>query len=563
MKNEKGILIFVLLASVLISIVFYSHLNTPVVGTDDANIFFVYARNLAHGDGFVYNEGGERVEGFSSLLWVLINAVGYLLTDTPEILFLIINIFFFILLIHYGIKFIETELLHTEKSINNGLSWYSLFFVAGLLSSPGFFFWTTLSLMESGLWTLLLLMSGLEVLSEIGKEAGDSKTGNIRLPILLSSLILTRPEGIAWSLLFFFLYCYNRFPLTNKEKRKALISFLAIGCTSLTLFIFRIITFGEPLPNTYYAKVSPNLIYNVKIGAKYLEGFFKDNFLVAPLFIASAALFLIILLKKSAAEEHGFLKDKIQKRRLFSFSFMILFGVMIPVVTGGDCFGLFRFFQPIWPIFLLAAVQIVSGLNHYQGGWNLRRYNGISKYLVFLLFFLVFSQSMDMKWNRIFRSQPVTQVELARDGRAIGKRLKELFKETQPMVGVYCAGGIKYGYEGPVFDLLGLNHHEMAHTSGKRYGLKNHAAFNKAVFYKNPPQLLIPRLDERPELYLKRMSTFYYPLNSLETEERFQSFYSLAAIRLKGEHKGFICAYFQKDYLKKIIDSGKYEFLVF
>ena len=32
--------------------------GTPLVGYDDANIFFVYARNLVDGYGCVYNAGG-------------------------------------------------------------------------------------------------------------------------------------------------------------------------------------------------------------------------------------------------------------------------------------------------------------------------------------------------------------------------------------------------------------------------------------------------------------------------------------------------------------------------
>ena len=46
----------------------------PQVGIDDANITQVYARNIAAGHGYVYNIGGERVEGSTSLLWTLINA---------------------------------------------------------------------------------------------------------------------------------------------------------------------------------------------------------------------------------------------------------------------------------------------------------------------------------------------------------------------------------------------------------------------------------------------------------------------------------------------------------
>ncbi|MBN1770531.1 MAG: hypothetical protein JXB32_04655 [Deltaproteobacteria bacterium] len=45
---------------------------------DDMYIFLRYAANLAHGDGLVYNPG-ERVEGFSSPVWVLLLALGELL----------------------------------------------------------------------------------------------------------------------------------------------------------------------------------------------------------------------------------------------------------------------------------------------------------------------------------------------------------------------------------------------------------------------------------------------------------------------------------------------------
>ena len=43
-------------------------LSPPLVGMDDANIGFRYARNLAEGQGFVFNPGGERIEGVTSLL---------------------------------------------------------------------------------------------------------------------------------------------------------------------------------------------------------------------------------------------------------------------------------------------------------------------------------------------------------------------------------------------------------------------------------------------------------------------------------------------------------------
>ena len=47
----------------------------PRQGVDDADITLVYATNLGQGHGFVYNQGGERVEGFTSALWTVTEAL--------------------------------------------------------------------------------------------------------------------------------------------------------------------------------------------------------------------------------------------------------------------------------------------------------------------------------------------------------------------------------------------------------------------------------------------------------------------------------------------------------
>ena len=53
----------------------YSHedLSGHAAGADDAYISYRYARSLAGGDGLVFNPG-ERVEGYSNLLYVLLLA---------------------------------------------------------------------------------------------------------------------------------------------------------------------------------------------------------------------------------------------------------------------------------------------------------------------------------------------------------------------------------------------------------------------------------------------------------------------------------------------------------
>jgi arabinofuranosyltransferase len=49
---------------------------------DDAYISFRYARNLIEGHGLVFNPG-EKVEGYTNFLWVLIIAMGMKLGADP------------------------------------------------------------------------------------------------------------------------------------------------------------------------------------------------------------------------------------------------------------------------------------------------------------------------------------------------------------------------------------------------------------------------------------------------------------------------------------------------
>ena len=85
--------------------------NHSLTGIDDANIFFVYAKNLAEGNGLVYNVGGETVEGFTSFLWVIILSLFYL-TGHMEVATLLFNL----LLISYTLYRLS---LFTDSSLIN------------------------------------------------------------------------------------------------------------------------------------------------------------------------------------------------------------------------------------------------------------------------------------------------------------------------------------------------------------------------------------------------------------------------------------------------------------
>jgi arabinofuranosyltransferase len=69
---------------VLVLVVYLAHALYYRGLIDDAFISFRYAQSLAEGQGLVFNPG-ERVEGYSNLLWVLILAVGMRLGGDPAV----------------------------------------------------------------------------------------------------------------------------------------------------------------------------------------------------------------------------------------------------------------------------------------------------------------------------------------------------------------------------------------------------------------------------------------------------------------------------------------------
>src|SRR5262249_44701103 len=59
---------------------------------DDAMISMRYARNLAHGDGLVWNPGGAHVEGYTNPLWVLYMGLLHLLPVLSSKICLLVQI---------------------------------------------------------------------------------------------------------------------------------------------------------------------------------------------------------------------------------------------------------------------------------------------------------------------------------------------------------------------------------------------------------------------------------------------------------------------------------------
>jgi hypothetical protein len=138
--------------------------GTPLVGYDDANIFFVYARNLVEGNGFVYNPGGERVEGFTSLLWLLICSAARAITPQFEGLLFTFSIACVSVAVWWLHGFISDVLAGFAVGDRARATMFALALVLGVALAPGFIVWNVVSLMDAGLWSAVFIITTVIVL---------------------------------------------------------------------------------------------------------------------------------------------------------------------------------------------------------------------------------------------------------------------------------------------------------------------------------------------------------------------------------------------------------------
>lgn len=534
------------------------------IGVDDANIFFTYGKHLADGHGLVWNVGGERVEGYSSTLWMLTAGATYWLGAPTEGVLLLLSV----LLVAAALTLLVYEMerqIRPHRDSSTPISLESATVLAWTFLVPGFVVWTCLSLLDSGMWSAILITATVLVAAEARADAVDRKRF-YGLAALIVATLLGRPEGMLWAGVFAALYGAVLF-VRGDGTRAALKHFaILVGFYAVTLAgitAFRLAYFGYPLPNTYYAKMSPDLGYNLSAGWRYFWLFLESNWL---LWIAvPAALWgffrIFVVLKKGRAEDAG--ANRLPDLPLAVVSAVVLIGLAVPILEGGDHFRLYRFFQPIWPLLVLPAVVLIQvGLVRWAPQAFLAALQRL-QLLVLVLLIAAFATANAITWNDFKNDLVQYEFRLATRARAIGENLNRTFAETGlPSVGVVVAGGVGYTYEGEVVDLMGLNLVEMAHEPGDRVGIKNHAAFNKDVFWRLQPDIMLPQTELSERRIPNYEGTFWYavPLKELPSDPEFRGAYRPAAVRRKGRLGDvFIIGIYRRDYLRELAASGVYD----
>ena len=237
-------------------------------GLDDAYISYRYALNLVEGQGLVFNPG-EKIEGFSNLLWVLVTAL--LLGFCPPSL------------IHYAVCGVSAllavgSMLVLENEMRRRHGENRALAVAALWAAyPYLWQWVSTGL-ESVAMVFLQLMIW-RTLSRTADERNASAFPWRPLVLLLSLVVFLRADGFILIFLIAFHFVLDRRPAW------ALRTFLAGAPATLALFGFRLYYYQDILPSTYYVKVAHPLLVRVG-GAFELLAELLFKFLMAPFLLA-------------------------------------------------------------------------------------------------------------------------------------------------------------------------------------------------------------------------------------------------------------------------------------
>ena len=391
---------------------------------DDAFIAFRYVDNFAAGHGFVYNIG-ERVEGYTSFLWVLLLGLGQMAGLETVLLSKILGAFFG--LATFGALMNIHHYFPTIDRVSGAVA--TLF-----LGTCGVFMPWLGSGMEVTLFTLLTLTTLVLYVNSLNRDEQSSQF--MIVGAFLALTVMARPEG---ALLVFILMidCGIR----SWKARKKSILYLALPAAALYVpyFLWRYFYYGYFFPNTFYAKVGFT-------GEQIIRGLKYSQSAILPI--------LILLILSVYALFRVWPVLKIKGR--YVLPIFALVHVMYVILVGGDVMPAFRFFVPIIPILALIAATCVPRL--------LRR-----KIYLILLLTITVSYNIYQTLDHSSITNHIKIDHVASNGKKVGLWLKENVSPSS-LLATNAAGAVPYFSGLQTIDMLGLNDLHIAHEEINNMG---------------------------------------------------------------------------------------------
>lgn len=292
---------------------------------DDAFISFRYARNLAEGNGLVFNVG-ERVEGYTNFLWTVLMAAAIRLGVDPTQVSVGLSIGCFLLVIGLTWRFLGPPDRPAGTIAIAPLALAANYVFASYATSG----------LETMFGTLLVLGAFLAARAHRSLLAG----------FLGIAAALAHPDHAIF---------YAGLGLTIVIRRRSLLPLVRYGLPFLLVFVpyfvWRFQYYGDLFPNTYYAK-SGNLWYPDQ-GLRYLL-----------INVVAGGLLLCLPLA---------LVQAFRERRAWigTYGLIVLPVYFLYLVKIGGDFMFGRLFVPVLPFVFVLAESAISAARKSGDRWRL------------------------------------------------------------------------------------------------------------------------------------------------------------------------------------------------
>ncbi len=350
---------------------------------DDPYITFRYAANLLAGHGPVFNIG-ERVEGYTSPLHLLLSAILLLIAPSVDILFKAKCAS----LLFAGVMLAQTGMLARRS----GLGGWGALLAQALVALNINFALAGVNALETTLYGSVLLGGLLVFHREIRRGRG------ILSGLLFFGATLARPEAalVTAALLIVRLLWMRRERLPLRFAAGWLLLFLV---PVALLEIGRWSYYGQLVPNTYFAKAQP-LMQSLSGGAEYPLRAMSPTPTVIPVFLHHLSLlnagnllaFHSLQQKNVRSDFFNLLMPllfwglaiwglwRTRRRILGSISLAVTAAVLVFVLkAGGDWMYGWRFMAPILPLLAVSQAHAVRALSRrLSARMSARRARGLS-----------------------------------------------------------------------------------------------------------------------------------------------------------------------------------------
>lgn len=419
---------------------------------DDEMISMRYARNLTDGNGFVWNPGGERVEGITNPLWTLYLVIWHVLPIPPNLMSLPIQVSGMVFVLTASIFIKKIAALLTENIyVQHASVFFTLFYYP--INNWSVVLGTEVSLL------LLLLTSAVYLLL---------KGLTYHRFSLLPFLLLGVSTWVRMDMIVPAVVCMLYAVITSRTNRKRyfITSVLTILLfVSIQIFV-RLWYFGEMLPNTYYLKLTGYpILLRMARGVYVLKSVMNWLLLLIPL--------VVLLLKK---------------QRVFLFLLMLFVGqIVYSIYVGGDAWEFFggsnRYITIGMPFFFLVLLMSFKTLYFKVFGRNRKNPNALgvlgSSLVVFSVLLSFHLQNDTMLLQAMLLRSPQTVGENRQQTNMAYSVCSHTSATAE--IGVVWAGTIPYFCERSYLDLLGKNDkiiaRQKAHMLGSKEGIKRYLGF--------------------------------------------------------------------------------------